>query len=168
MKYMYLVFAILLLGFYSCVNNENKLNSDLLTSSDSTEIIRGVTAALDLYADANNNLDGERITGFWSKSPNMVFIVNTDLYQDWDILYQSCIDFYSSPIDSTNLVWLESTVIPLSKTTACVYGRYEMFLRAPSGEILLHTIPYFTATMIKEGESWKVLVGHESGELLNE
>ncbi len=164
MKYLTIILAFTATIIYSCNNTSSNVNDDLLTSSDSLEIINGVTAAFNLYADANNTLDGERITDFWSQSPDMVFIVNNYVYSDWKSIYEGCIEFYSSPIDSTNLRWLEYSIIPLSKNFASVYGRYEMYLRIPSGEVLLQAVPHFTAIMVNEENVWKVLRGHESYE----
>ena len=164
MKYLTVILIFTLTLSYSCINTLSEVKNELLTSSDSLEIIKGVTAALDLYADANNTLDGERISKFWSKSPNMIFIVDTDIYSDWNVLYDVCLEFYSVPIDSTNMNWIKRSIIPLSNNYASVYGRYEMFLRMESGEVLLNVIPHFTAIMVKEDNMWKVLRGHESYE----
>ena len=164
MKYLTVILAFTLTISYSCKYSSSKVKNELLTSSDSLEIIKGVTAALDLYADANNALDGERITNFWSKSPKMIFIVNTVIYSDWNIIHDGCVEFYSSPIDSTYLNWMQRSIIPISNNHASVYGRYEMYLRIESGEVLLDVNPYFTAIMVKEDNMWKVLRGHESHE----
>lgn len=163
MRTSLILFTASILALSSCQTTEmNNHEGGRLSSTDSLKIIEGVNEALDLYADANNTLDGERITGFWSQSSDLVFIVGNYEYTDWNSIYQACIDFYSSPIDSTNLEWISRNIVPLSRDCASVYGKYKMFLRIPSGEVIMNIAPYFTAVMVKEGEQWKVLRGHES------
>ena len=156
-------FTILILIFlFSC---QTKIgNNDIestLTSSDSTNIIDGVITATELFAEANNNLDGKKVTEFWQSSPNFKFIEKPNIYQNWDTIYKYTMEFYDMPIDSINLEWKEREIIPLTKEFAYFYGKYELFIRFTPGEIM-HGIPFYTALMVKENDQWKVLQGHES------
>lgn len=138
-------------------------NISSLSSADSLQIVQEIIQSTSDWANASNSRDGEKAAEFWMNSPNLIFVEDINKIPDFESIYQNCINFYSTPIDSTNLVWLKRNILPITKNMASIYGRYEFYCRFSSGEII-HGIPFFTALMIKDGNKWKVLQGHKSVE----
>ena len=151
----------------SCNRNLDSRTMDLkLSKTDSVSIVEKVLAATDAFANANNKLDAKGVTEFWHSRPEFVLIENDIKYPSWDSIYSNCVRFYSSKIDSTNLVWLERNILPLSKTSASLFGRYEIYIKYSSGTII-HAVPFYSALLTKVDDKWKVLRGHESYKLLD-
>ena len=153
--------------FSSChIKKSKNYENSFLSSADSLQIVQEVIKSTSDWANASISCDGKKVAEFWMNSPNLVFIDNMRGYPDFESIYQNCIDFYSVPIDSTNLVWLKRNILPITKNMASIYGRYEFYCKFSSGEII-HGIPYFTALMVNDGGKWKILRGHESVESNN-
>lgn len=137
-----------------------------MSVADSLEVVRGVLKATENFANANNNLDAEGISNFWLNSPEFLLIEQTTKYYGFNSIYKNCQNFYAVPIDSTMFIWTERKILPLTKNLAHLYGRYDIYFRFKSDEVL-HATPYYSALLKLENKEWKVLRGHESYELLN-
>lgn len=166
-KLLYLTLGIFLFANYSCSQKSNSVNSNnTLSVADSLEVVRGVFTATEEFANANNSLDAEKVSEFWLQSPNFILVENTTLINGFNAVYKNCQNFYAVPIDSTKLIWTERNILPLSKNMAHLYGRYDMYIRFKSGEVI-HAVPFYSALLKLENGKWKVLRSHESYELDN-
>lgn len=164
---LYSILVILLFITFSCETKNTLDNTGcVLSIADSLDVVRGVFAATEDFAEANNNLDAEGVTNFWVNSPNFFLVEQTTLHSGFDAIYKNCLNFYAVPIDSTKLIWTERKILPLTKNLAHLYGRYDMYIRFKSGEVI-HGVPYYSALMKFDEGEWRVLRGHESYELLD-
>jgi len=164
-KLLCLTLICFLFANYSCSQKNNSENSDTtLSVADSLEVVRGVFAACEEFAKGNNSLDAEKASEFCLQSPDFILVENTTLINGFDDVYKNCQNFYAVPIDSTKLIWTERNILPLSKNMAHLYGRYDMYIRFKSGEVI-HAVPFYSALLKLESGRWKVLRSHESYEI---
>lgn len=164
---MFFLPCILFLATFSCNTKHNTYKSNFtLSVADSLEVVRGVLKATENFANANNNLNAEGVSNFWLNSPDFLLVEQTTLHNGFTAIYKNCQNFYAVPIDSTKLIWLERKILPLTKNLAHLYGRYDIYFRFKSDEVI-HASPYYSALLKLEKGEWKVLRGHESYELLD-
>jgi hypothetical protein len=164
-KLLCLILVIFLLANYSCSQKNNSEHSNnTLSVADSLEVVRGVFNATEEFANGNNTLDAEKVSEFWLQSPDFILVENTTLINGFDAVYKNCQNFYAVPIDSTKLIWTERNILPLTKNLAHLYGRYDMYIRFKSGEVI-HAVPFYSALLKLESGWWKVIRSHESYEL---
>lgn len=157
-----------LLGF-ACKNNLTSNNpACVLSKLDSLIVINKVLKITDEFADANNKSDYDKLINCWAYNhPDFIAIENLDFIQP-DGIYERVKKFYTSTdLDTTNLKWVRREIIPLSRTSAHIYGEYEISFKYKSSD---DKKPYdegkyfvnYSALFSEIDGVWKVLRFHES------
>ena len=164
----YFLIVILVFGI-ACQNSVTTNNPYcVLTKSDSLTVIKKVLEITDDFAEANNKFDYERLVECWAYDhPNFIAIENLDLIKP-DGLYERVKTFYTNTeLETTNLEWKKREIIPLSKSSAHMYGEYEIFFKYKNKEgVKLYDegIYYvnYSALITETDGIWKVIRFHES------
>ena len=158
-----LIFLISLLATLSCNRATDSISTqNLMTKSDSLQIVSKVLEITDAFASANNSLDANKIMEYWHyKDSNFIIIENTTIYQAGEELFKAVQDFYKAGIDSTCFIWKKREIIPLSLDFAHLYAEYQFYLKLNSGEIT-DGPGYYSALFKKINGNWRALRVHES------
>ena len=160
-KAFFIMIGLSIVILSSCNKKDVKPSDCILTKADSLLIMEEVIKASDLFANANNNLDYNMMMNYWAYNhPDFIGVENLDFIQP-DGLYERVKNFYTTGLDSTKLNWLKREIIPLSATSAHLYGEYEIYLKYESGKEANYYI-YYSALLARVDGTWKALRIHES------
>lgn len=156
-KTYFLLFAtILLIGVFSCTNQNNVP----LTQEEKKEITSEIMAVSNQWIADNNNMDADAAIQFWSTSPELRFAENGEFFANRDSIHSTLKNFYANT-ESMNVKWLNRQVQSLNNSTALMSGKFQFNLEFKDGSSWQGTNA-FTGVFIKENEKWSLIQGHES------
>jgi hypothetical protein len=172
LSFCFLIGITVLFGT-ACQNNVTSNSPNcVLTKSDSLVVINKVLEITDEFANANNSLDYDRLVACWAYTdPDFIAVENLD-YLNPDGLYERVKGFYTNAeLDTTHLNWIKREIIPLSQTSAHIYGEYEIFIKYKSndkGRLYEEGNYYvnYSALLSKIEGNWKILRFHESAKIV--
>jgi hypothetical protein len=163
------LFGITILFSTACKNNVTSNSPNcVLSESDSLDVIKKVLEITDEFANANNRLDYDRLVACWAYThPDFIAIENLDFLNPSG-LYERVKAFYTNTeLDTTNLKWIKRQIVPVSLTSAHIYGEYEIFFKYKSNDKTRlyeegNYYAYYSAILSKIDGKWKILRFHES------
>ena len=153
--------SFVLVTFVSCQETEKGDATWYLTGTDSTNVIKEVSAAVDALADSYAKMDPDKSAQFWERSPEMMYAENGEKYANWDSIFSAIKGIYSKPVESVEVRFESRDILPLSRASAHVFLRFDFRVKFKPDR-LFHTKGFLTALLVKKGATWKIMSGHES------
>lgn len=159
-----ILLALSLLVAVACNRQtDSNISDNLLTKSDSLQIVSKIIEITDDFANAHNMLDSKGILNYWHyNNPDFIIFENTKIHPLGEGIEKVVADFYAADIDSTSLNWTKRNIIPLSKEYAHLIGEYNIYLKLKTEEGNNYHFLY-SALFKKINGNWKALRVHESG-----
>ena len=157
---LFLSYLLIFIFASSCNYESEVIPMDCcLSSEDSLLIVNEIIETTDAYAMANNRMDAEECAEFWDSSSDFVFAETGVEYPNWDSLYNDIKRWYSQPLDSVQLHWIERSIIPLNQNAAKLYGKISFKARYESGEIF-ESRATVGVLLERKNEKWKTTIGY--------
>lgn len=142
--------------------NSDATSSLSLSSQTQAQIVNKVIEATDKFKKANSQLDSDGVLNYWDfNNPNFIFVENTDIHPSGQEFQNLVKQLFSEGIESTHITWKKRDILPLSKTSAHLYGEYDFYVKLKSGKVW-NCSNLYSALFTEIDGNWKAVRVHET------
>jgi ketosteroid isomerase-like protein len=123
--------------------------------------VNAVGSSFSQLMDTANRRDVNGHLSFYLKSPDLIFVLNTDVIQGWDILREKQSLWWKNGLIDVQYAWKDLRIVYISDIVMSTIANLSSEWTSENGE-KGHDAFAFTAVWLKGEKGWRIVNAHET------